>query len=172
MADELTENTIQAPEIVKKSLEPASRGIPSKESLWFHYNKLPMSLQGRWETDDILKLVFPPQFKKAQFHIAGKLLTYLSLEEEATGDQVSQWATKNQIPLSTLRNLVVPRMIATGFLSRERKNPTGQTDKDKRHEMVLKISSKFGEALKHIGGEWSSIVETWKVKRKQNEPKE
>ncbi|MEK6954977.1 MAG: hypothetical protein AABX01_08240 [Candidatus Micrarchaeota archaeon] len=156
---------------IKKSGEPASRGIPSKESIWFHYNKLPMSLQGRWETDDILKLVFPPQYKKAQFAIAGKLLSHLASTEEATGDQVAQWAVKNSIPMSTLRNLVIPRMIACGFLARERKNPTGQTDKDKRHEMVLRVSGKFGEALLHIGGEWTSIVETWKVKRKQSETK-
>ncbi len=154
---------------IKKTGEPASRGIPSKESLWFHYNKLPMSLQARWETEDILKLIFPPQFKKAQFEIGGKLLVYLASKEEATGDDVAEWAVKNTIPTSTLRNLVIPRMIATGLLARERKNPTGQTDKDKRHEMVLRISTKFGEALKHIGGEWTSIVETWKVKRKPQE---
>jgi hypothetical protein len=157
--------------IERKNTEPASRGIPSKESIWFHYSKLPMSLQARWETEDILKLVFPPQFKKAQFDIAGKLLVYLASIEEATGDDVAEWATKNSIPTSTLRNLVIPRMIACGFLARERKNPTGQTDKDKRHEMVIRVSSKFGEALKHIGGEWTSIVETWKVKRKPGETK-
>lgn len=155
----------------RKSGEPASRGIPSKESLWFHYNKLPMSLQARWESEDIIKLIFPPQFKKAQFEIAGKLLSHLSSVEEATGDDVAEWATRNNIPMSTLRNLVIPRMIACGFLARERKNPTGQTDKDKRHEMVLRVSTKFGEALRHIGGEWTSIVETWKVKRKQPEIK-
>ncbi|MFH0972224.1 MAG: hypothetical protein V1835_06715 [Candidatus Micrarchaeota archaeon] len=156
---------------IKKTGEPASRGIPSKESLWFHYNKLPMSLQARWETDDILKLIFPPQYKKAQYAIAGKLLLYLASIEEATGDDVAEWAIKNSIPTSTLRNLVIPRMIAVGFLSRERKNPTGQTDKDKRHEMVIRVSTKFGEALTHIGGEWTSIVETWKVKRKPADTK-
>jgi hypothetical protein len=155
----------------KKNMEPASRGIPSKESIWFHYHKLPMSLQARWETEDVLKLVFPPQYKKAQFEIGGKLLLYLASVEEASGDQVADWAQKNSIPTSTLRNLVIPRMIACGLLARERINPTGMTDKDKRHEMVLKVSTKFGEALKHIGGEWTSIVETWKVKRKQPEMK-
>ncbi|MFH1442683.1 MAG: hypothetical protein ABIG96_01495 [Candidatus Micrarchaeota archaeon] len=156
---------------IRKTGEPASRGIPSKESIWFHYNKLPMSLQARWETDDILKLVFPPQYKKMQYEIAGKLLIYLASTEEATGDDVAEWATKNSVPMSTLRNLVIPRMIACGFLARERKNPTGMTDKDKRHEMVIRTSTKFGEALRHIGGEWTSIVETWRVKRKPPEPK-
>ncbi|MFH1443517.1 MAG: hypothetical protein ABIG96_05770 [Candidatus Micrarchaeota archaeon] len=161
------EESVESRIETKKPGEPASRGIPSKESLWFHYHKLPMSLQARWESDDILKLIFPPQYKKAQFEIAGKLISYLSSVEEATGDDVAEWAEGNKIPTSTLRNLVIPRMIASGFLARERKNPTGQTEKDKRHEMVLRVSTKFGEALKHIGGEWTSIVETWKVKRKQ-----
>ena len=151
----------------KNSREPASRGIPSKESIWFSYSKLPMSVSARWEKEDVLKLVFPPQFKKAQYGIALKLVEFLSARESATGEEIANWAEGNKIANSTLRNLVIPRMISAGILSRERRNPTGQTEKDKRHEMVLMLSTKFGEAMQHIGKEWSSLVETWRIKRKQ-----
>ncbi|MBU1197419.1 hypothetical protein KJ765_02800 [Candidatus Micrarchaeota archaeon] len=154
--------------LTTKRLEPASRGIPSKESLWFAYSKLPMSTEARWEPDDILKLVFPPQYKRSQYDIALKLLKHLSEREQLTGDELAAWQAQQHIPNSTLRNLVIPRLIAVGLIARERRNPTGQTEKDKRHHMVLKTSKRFGEAFKHIGEQWNAMVETWRVKRKQS----
>lgn len=151
----------------KKALEPASRGIPSKESLWFSYSKLPMAVTARWEAEDVLKLVFPPQFKGKQYDIALKLVLQLSKIEQMDGDQLAKWQQENGVANSTLRNLVIPRLIAVGMLARERVNPTGQTDKDKRHAMVLKLSMRFGEAMQHVGEQWNSIVETWRVKRQQ-----
>ncbi len=151
----------------KKSLEPASRGIPSKESLWFSYAKLPMAVTARWEVEDVLKLVFPPQYKGKQYDAALKLIQQLSKSEQMDGDALAKWQEENKIANSTLRNLVIPRLIAVGMLARERMNPTGQTDKDKRHAMVLKLSLRFGEAMQHVGQQWNSIVETWRVKRQQ-----
>lgn len=162
---ETQENTAQAPQ--KKSLEPASRGIPSKESVWFSYARLPMSVEARWELEDILKLVFPPQYKRSQYEIALKLMRKLAQAEALDGEQLAAWQASEKIANSTLRNLVIPRLISAGFVSRERENPTGQTDKDKRHPMVLKASKRFGEAFKHVGEQWNSLVDTWRVKRKQ-----
>ncbi len=150
-------------------MQPASRGIKSKESLQFDYDKLPMSLEARWEPEDVLKLIFPPALQKAQYDIAVKLLRWLADKQEARGRELEGWATQNAIPNSTLRNLVIPKLVRVGVLARERRNPTGQGEKDKRHEMVLILSKRFGEALQHIGKEWSSIVETWRIKKKANE---
>lgn len=150
-------------------ISPASRGIKSKESLQFDYDKLPMSLEARWEPDDVLKIVFPPALQKAQYDIAVKLLRWLADKGEARGRDIEDWAVQNTIPSSTLRNLVIPKLVRVGMLARERRNPTGQGDKDKRHEMVLVLSKRFGEAFQHIGREWSSIVETWRIKKKQSD---
>ncbi len=153
----------------KKTLEPASRGIPSKESLWFSYAKLPMSVGARWELEDLLKLVFPPQYKRSQYEVALKLVAFLGEREPVDGDQLAAWQEQHKIANSTLRNLVIPRLISSGLVARERRNPTGQTEKDKRHHMVLRLSKRFGESLQHIGSQWNSLVETWKVKQKQKE---
>lgn len=148
---------------------PASRGISSKKALWFEYDKLPMSLGARWEMEDVLKLVFPPHLQKAQYAIAVSLVNILGEEGEVNGDTIAAWQHSRQIPNSTLRNLVIPKMVRCGLIARERQNPTGQTNKDKRHHMVLKLSSRFGEAFKHIGSEWNTLVETLKEKRKRAE---
>lgn len=150
----------------KKQGQPASRGIKSKEALRFDYDKLPLSLEARWEPEDVLKLVFPPELQKAQYEIAVKLLRWLSQKQEARGREIEEWAVQNAIPSSTLRNLVIPKLVRVGMVARERRNPSGQTQKDKRHEMVLVLSKRFGEAWQHIGREWSSMVETWRIKKK------
>ncbi|MFH1107030.1 MAG: hypothetical protein V1787_03975 [Candidatus Micrarchaeota archaeon] len=157
----------EQPSVEKKGLEPASRGIPSKESIWYSYSKLPMAVTARWEAEDLLKLVFPPQFKGKQYEVALKLVQQLSTAEQIDGDSLARWQQENGIANSTLRNLVIPRLISVGMLARERVNPTGQTEKDKRHAMVLKLSLRFGEAFQHVGQQWNSIVETWRVKRTQ-----
>ncbi len=114
-----------------------------------------------------MKLVFPPELQEAQYEIALKLVSFLSSRESANGDELAGWAQENGVPNSTLRNLVIPKMIRVGLLARERVNPTGQGEKDKRHRMVLKLSKRFGEAMQHVGREWNSLVETWRVKRKK-----
>ncbi|MFA4946022.1 MAG: hypothetical protein WC607_00565 [Candidatus Micrarchaeia archaeon] len=151
----------------KPGESPATRGIPSKRSLWFDYGQLPMSLGARWEPEDFLKLVFPPQYQAVQYEIALKLLHFLSEREEADGDALATWMEKEGVANSTLRNLVIPKLVRTGMVARERRNPTGQDDRDKRHAMVLKASNRFGEAFKHVGSEWTSLVETWRVKRRK-----
>ncbi|MFH1779573.1 MAG: hypothetical protein ABH803_00310 [Candidatus Micrarchaeota archaeon] len=147
---------------------PASRGIPSKKSLLFDYFDLPMSLSARWELEDLLKIVFPPLLQKAQYEIALKLLHLFKEKSEVTGEELAAWQKQQNIASSTLRNLVIPKLIRVGMLARERKNPTGQELKDKRKEMVLKLSNRFGEAMKHLGSEWVALTETWKIKRKVN----
>ncbi len=144
---------------------PVTRGIPSKESVFFVYSKLPMSLEARWEADDILKIIFPPQYKKSQFDCAVKLVKFLAVEGEVNSDRLSDWIESSGVSESTLRNLVIPRLVAIGMVARERSNPTGQTDKDKRHGMKLKLSTRFGEAFKHIGSEWNGIVQAWRIKK-------
>jgi len=146
---------------------PASRGIPSKRSLWFDYGQLPMAVTARWEAEDFLKLVFPPQYQQAQFDIALKLVKLLCESEEVGGDALAEWAKREGVPNSTLRNLVIPKLYRVGMVARERKNPSGQDARDKRHRMVLKLSNRFGEAFRHVGGEWVSLVETWRVKRRK-----
>ncbi|MBI5036678.1 hypothetical protein HZC09_05035 [Candidatus Micrarchaeota archaeon] len=146
---------------------PLSRGLPSRKSLLFEYAKLPMSLNARWEAEDVLKLVFPPHLQKVQYEIAIKLIAYMKAHGEIDGHALSEWQRSEGIANSTLRNLVIPKLVRCGFLARERRYPTGQEDKDKRHKMVLTLSARFGEALQHIGKEWSSLVETWKIKRQQ-----
>ncbi|NUN11539.1 hypothetical protein HUU53_02740 [Candidatus Micrarchaeota archaeon] len=146
--------------------QPASRGIPSKKALLFDYFDLPMSVTARWEVDDVLKLVFPPQLQKVQYDIALRLMHLFKEKEEVSGEDLSQWQDEQKIASSTLRNLVIPKLVRVGMLARERKNPTGQDLKDKRKEMVLRLSNRFGESLKHVGSEWASLTEAWKEKRR------
>ncbi len=147
---------------------PKSRGIPTKKALLFEYGKLPMSLSARWEAEDVLKMLFPPHMQSVQYSIAVRLLSALGQAGEMDGRALSKWQGENGVANSTLRNLVIPKLVRFGLLARERQNPSGQSDKDKRHHMVLKPSLRFGEALQHIGREWSSLVQTWRIKRGQD----
>lgn len=142
----------------------ASRGLPSKKSIQLEYDKLPVPLNIRWEYNDVLQLIFPEQLQKAQYEIASKLIKLLKEKIRVRGQEVSEWAINNNIPNSTLRNLVIPKLIRTGLIVRERINPSGQTNQDKRREMVLTLSSKFGNMLIHIGKEWNYIVDTARFK--------
>jgi hypothetical protein len=144
---------------------PPSRGIPTKKAMLFEYGKLPMSLSARWEAEDVLKLLFPPNMQPVQYDIAVRLMARFKQTGEMNGRQLSEWQEKNSVASSTLRNLVIPNLVRFGLVARERQNPTGQSDKDKRHHMVLKPSLRFGEAMQHIGREWSSMVQTWRIKR-------
>jgi hypothetical protein len=156
---------VEETEDVKIREGPTTRGIPSKESVYFVYSKLPMSLEARWEVEDILQIIFPPQYKKSQYALAVKLVKFLGEKGSLNGEELSAWIKENNVSESTLRNLVIPRLVSTGMLARERVNPTGQTSKDKRHEMVLKLSTRFGEAFKHIGNEWNGIIQAWRIKK-------
>ncbi|VVB70939.1 Uncharacterised protein [uncultured archaeon] len=144
---------------------PPSRGVPSKSSIQFEYDKLPLPVTARWDYEDVLKIIFPPKFQNAQYDLAKKVILLVKEKGAIDGDALGDWATKNNIPNSTLRNLVIPKLIRVGMLTRERQNPSGQTNQDKKHRMILKISTKFGEAFQHIGREWNGIVESWKLKK-------
>ena len=148
---------------------PASRGISSKKALWFEYDNLPMPLGARWELEDLLKIVFPPHLQKAQYEIAVELVRMIGEQGEVDGDYLAAWQHSRHISNSTLRNLVIPKLVRSGLLVRERKNPTGQSKKDSRHHMLLKLSNRFGEALKHVGQEWGTLVETFREKRRRAE---
>jgi len=146
---------------------PFSRGIPSKIALKFVYDDLPMSLEARWEAKDVLALIFPPELQKTQYEIAVNLINFLSTREGVSGQELNAWMLENKIANSTLRNLVIPKLVRVGILARSRRNPSGQGSKDERHPMLLSVSNRFGEALKHIGEEWTSLVNTWRFKQKQ-----
>lgn len=146
---------------------PFSRGIPSKTALKFVYDDLPMSLEARWEAKDVLALIFPPDFQKTQYEIAVSLIDFLSTRDGVSGQELNAWMLKNGIANSTLRNLVIPKLVRVGMLSRSRQKPSGQGTKDKHHPMLLSVSNRFGEALKHVGSEWVSLVNTWRFKQKQ-----
>ncbi|MBI4360212.1 hypothetical protein HY572_00385 [Candidatus Micrarchaeota archaeon] len=148
---------------------PPSRGIATKKALLFEYGKLPMSLNARWEVEDVLKIVFPPALQKVQYDVAVRLVKHLLLEGEMDGRAISKWQAEAAVANSTLRNLVIPKLVRTGLLARERRSPTGQDDKDKRHKMVIKPSLRFGQALQHVGREWNSLVETARIKRDQKD---
>lgn len=155
----------EAKEATKTGQTPASRGLPSKSAIRFEYDKLPLPVTARWDYDDVLKIIFPPELQAAQYELAKKVILLVKEKGHLSGDDLGDWASKNNIPNSTLRNLVIPKLIRVGMLSRERQNPSGQTNQDKKHRMILKISTKFGEAFQHIGKEWNGIIESWKLKK-------
>ena len=144
---------------------PPTRGLSAKAAIHFEYDKLPLPVSARWDYEDILKIIFHPTLQQAQYELAKKLILLVKEKTQVSGEELASWAEKNSIPNSTLRNLVIPKLIRVGMLVRERRNPSGQTNKDKKHEMILRISTKFGEAFQHIGREWNGIVESWKLKK-------
>jgi len=140
------------------------RSIPSKESLWFNYKKLPKRPDQRWEIEDVIQLVFPKEFLPKQHEIAVELIKFMlpyHKEGGVYGNQIESFRKEKGFSNATLRNLVIPKLVRIGLLTRERVNPTGQTHKDKRHRMKLKLSHKFDMSLQRIGLQLETIIKTY-----------
>ncbi|MCD6477630.1 MAG: hypothetical protein J7K87_01375 [Candidatus Aenigmarchaeota archaeon] len=148
---------------MKKSIPPGEKRLRSKDSLYFP------SVQGskwknidsdiRWDVDDVINHIFPKEYQEKSYEYAVKLTRFL-LDNPRGVDKnmLSEFIKSNNIPVSTMYNVIIPKMVRFGLFERRREsnisNPT------KGWFLILKPSMAFSSHLQKLADEWRSIYKT------------
>jgi hypothetical protein len=163
---------------------PVSRGIPSKEALWFNILKLPKSLDIDWELSDVLFLIYPPELtlkqKKAimrfdvspkQYEIACDYINLVTNKNHilsgVRGKEVEQWREQQNISKSTLANIQA-KLRKMGIIDYRRFAPSGRGSSEQHKESHHTISMRFPFTLKKIAEQYEQRVRTKKELAKIN----
>ncbi|MFH1424295.1 MAG: hypothetical protein ABIG20_01295 [archaeon] len=152
---------------VKK--QPPSRGIPSKESLcladirklrdsWKYHQNV------RLELDQILQIVFPPQYQAKYYDISLKFMNALLTKTEMRGDDLGEFIKKNNYSKATFYNIVLPRLRRIGMVSLEREAFHHEKARQKYYKKIVKPSTQFSIFFSHVAKEYESIVQTAKAR--------
>lgn len=155
----------------------ASRGIPSKDSLYLPPHNSPelRSFQDAsenptrnvWNLEEVCNFVFPKRYQQKYSEIA---LSFLKLAIEKTtlsGDDIGQFVSSNGISKATFYNRVLPRLKRIGMLKVERQTIIALESKRKFRPMTITLSKTFGNYLSKIGDSWLAIVDDARSKQKR-----
>jgi len=147
---------------------PNEKRLRSKESLYY-----PSVLGGkwkaldpdiRWDLDDVINHVFPLEYQKKSYEYAQKLMRFL-LETPGGVDKkmLSDFVKGHEIPVSTLYNIVIPKLVKVGLI--ERKREANASNPGKGWFLILRPSITFSSHLSKLASEWKSIYKTASSKK-------
>ncbi|MFA5106533.1 MAG: hypothetical protein WC506_06270 [Candidatus Micrarchaeia archaeon] len=152
----------------------ASRGIPSKESLYLpaHNSSALRQFEDSgenlthsvWDLEDVLNFVFPKQYQMKYNEIAVKFLSLFLTKQVLEGSDVSGFVKANGISKATFYNRVLPRLKRIGMIKVERETVVAAESQRKFRPMKIRISKTFGNYLNKIGNSWHAYVETAREK--------
>ncbi len=152
----------------------ASRGIPSKESLYLPAHNSAALRQFEdstenlthsvWDLEDVLNFVFPKQYQMKYNEIAVKFLTLFLSKPVLEGPDVASFVKTNGISKATFYNRVLPRLKRIGMIKVERETVVAAESMRKFRPMKIRISKTFGNYLNKIGNSWHAYVETAREK--------
>ncbi len=148
---------------------PASRGIPSKESLWLDDIR---KLRDEWkyhqnvrlEIDQILQIIFPKKYQGKYYETALKFMQTLLAKQVMRGADLGEFLRANNYSKATFYNIILPRLKRVGMITTEREAFTESAEKRKFYRKIVRPSTQFSIFFSHIAREYESIVETSKVK--------
>jgi len=179
MADE----GIEAPEEKEEAGKPtiASRGIPSKDSLYlppynspelrsFQDNNENIS-RNTWSLEEVANFIFPKRYQQKYNEIALSFLKICLERTTLTGEEIGQFVSQNGISKATFYNRVLPRLKRVGVLKVERQTLIALESKRKFRPMTISLSKTFGNYLTKIGDSWLAIVDDARSKKKVEEKK-
>lgn len=162
-------------EIVKKSV--ASRGIPSKESMFLpsHDSPLIRSFEDKdeniskntWDLTEVSTFIFPKKYQIKYHSIATAFLALLSQKTKIEGCEISEFIKKENISKATFYNRVLPRLKRVGMIKVERQTIIAKESKRKFRPMTIHLSKTFGNYMSKIGDSWLAIVDEARSKRDQ-----
>ncbi len=180
MAEE-NEKVEETEEEVEEKHSIASRGIPSKDSLYLPpYNSPELRsfqdgnenlTRNIWSLEEVANFVFPKRFQQKYNEIA---LAFLKLVLEKTvvdGDDIGNFVSSNGISKATFYNRVLPRLKRVGMLKVERQTVIALESKRKFRPMTISLSKTFGNYITKIGDSWLGIVDDARSRKKQEEKK-
>lgn len=150
---------------------PASRGIPSGESLWMprHYGKEVKDKGGLdktiiWGVEDVIDFIFPKRYQPKYFRIATEFIEFLLKNENTTKNEISKFLYEKKYSRSTLENKIIPKLVHLGLIKREREIKD-KGDLDKGRSLILSDSLTFTNYLDRIGFAWNMLVSTARQRR-------
>jgi hypothetical protein len=148
---------------------PASRGVPSKESMWLDDIK---RLRGDWayhknvrlELNQILELVFPPKYQRKYHLIAIEFMNKLFANHVMRGDDIGAFIREKDFSKATFYNVVLPRLRRVGMVRLEREEFHHEHSKQKFYKKIVRPSTQFSKFWTHIASEYDSLVQTAKAR--------
>jgi hypothetical protein len=177
MADEEIEAAKESEEVEEKGEKHsiASRGIPSKDSLYLPPHNSPelRSFQDSnenltrniWSLEEVVNFVFPKRYQDKYNEIALGFLKLALAKNSLTGDDIGQFVSSNGISKATFYNRVLPRLKRIGILKVERQTLIPLESKRKFRPMTISLSKTFVNYLTKIGDSWLAIVDDARSKK-------
>lgn len=154
----------------------ASRGIPSKDSLYLPPHNSPelRSFQdanenisrNAWNLEEVANFVFPKRYQQKYNEIAVGFLKLAVDKGTLTGEQIGQFVSQNGVSKATFYNRVLPRLKRIGLLKVERQTIIALESKRKFRPMTISLSKTFGNYLTKIGDSWLAIVDDSRSRKK------
>jgi len=154
----------------------ASRGIPSKDSLYlppFNSPELRAFQDGNenitrnsWNAEEIVNFVFPARYQEKYHEIALGFMKLLLGKGALTGDEIGNFVSQNGISKATFYNRVLPRLRRVGMIKVERQTIIALESRRKFRPMTISLSKTFGNYLMKIGDSWLAVVDDCRSKKK------
>lgn len=154
----------------------ASRGIPSKDSLYLPPHNSPElrsfqdgnenATRNSWNIEEVVNFIFPARFQQKYHEIALTFLKLLLERGTLTGDDIGHFVSQNGISKATFYNRVLPRLRRIGVIKVERQTIIALESKRKFRPMNITLSKTFGNYLSKIGDSWLAIVDDARSKKK------
>ncbi len=147
---------------------PNEKRLKTKESLYFpsvlgeKWKTVDPDI--RWELADVINHVFPQEYQEKSYEYARKLMEFLLQNPRGIDKKMlSDFVKGQEIPLSTLYNIVIPKLVKVGLVERRREanvsNPT------RGWFLMLKPSMTFSSHLGKLADEWRSMYKTASSKK-------
>jgi len=159
----------------KKSV--ASRGIPSKESMFLPPHDSPLIrafedsseniTRNTWDLTEVTTFIFPKKYQEKYHEIASAFLILLAQKTKIEGSEISEFIRKENISKATFYNRVLPRLKRVGMIKVERQTIIAKESMRKYRPMTIHLSKTFGNYMSKIGDSWLSIVDEARSKRDQ-----
>ncbi|MEM2138275.1 MAG: hypothetical protein QW568_04260 [Candidatus Anstonellaceae archaeon] len=154
----------------------ASRGIPSKDSLYLPPHNSPELrnfqdgnenlTRNIWSLEEVVNFVFPKRYQQKYSEIALAFLKLAVQKTTLSGDEIGNFVSSNGISKATFYNRVLPRLKRVGMLKVERQTIIALESKRKFRPMTISLSKTFGNYLTKIGDSWLAIVDDARSKPK------
>ncbi len=154
---------------MKKPHPPNEKRLKSKESLYYpsvlgdKWKTIDPDI--RWELSDIINHVFPVDYQEKSYNYAKKLMDFL-LNNPGGVDKkmLSNFMKVQNMPVSTVYNIVIPKLVKVGMV--ERRRESNISNPSKGWFLILKPSISFSSHLKKLSDEWRSLYKTANIKSK------
>ncbi|MFA6213843.1 MAG: hypothetical protein WC717_01035 [Candidatus Micrarchaeia archaeon] len=174
--EEAPEEPLEGKEEPEEERKIASRGIPSKDSLFlppFNSPELRSFQDGNenitrnaWNLEEVVNFVFPKRYQAKYHEIAIGFMGLLLERSALSGDEIGNFVSQNGISKATFYNRVLPRLRRVGMIKVERQTIIALENKRKFRPMAITLSKTFGNYLTKIGDSWLAIVDDSRSKKK------